>query len=65
MEGLINFEILKKWLGYERKHDVKEWLKNKGIPFEVGRNDEPITTAEAINRRLIGGDSNDEIDFEM
>ncbi|WP_319557945.1 DUF4224 domain-containing protein [Thiomicrorhabdus sp.] len=66
MEGLISFALLKKWLGYENKAAVVRWLNDKGISYEIGRNGEPITTKEAINKRLLGEQADEqEFEFEM
>lgn len=52
---LVREDDLKRWLGYDHPSKVKDWLSERGIPFEESRG-KIVTTIHAINAALIGAD---------
>lgn len=52
--NLVTFEQLKQWSGYKGKGQVRKWLERNGIAHTIGKSGAPITTQEAIERRITG-----------
>lgn len=55
---LLNAEQLQKWLGYSRPKDVEKWLRKHAVPYYLGPRG-PVTTEEAINKKLLGNKKED------
>ena len=51
---IIGFEVLQRLSGLQRATAICDWLKSQGIPYLRAPGGRPITTVEAINRRLAG-----------
>ncbi|WP_319379925.1 hypothetical protein [Thiomicrorhabdus sp.] len=60
MNSLISFNNLQEWFGYERRSDIIRKLKDEGISYTLGKDGNPITTIEAINKSLLGTVQDDE-----
>ena len=53
-DPIIGFEVLQRLSGLRRPTAICDWLKSQGIAYLRAPGGRPITTVEAINRRLAG-----------
>lgn len=53
-DPIIAFEVLQRLSGLRRPTAICDWLKSQGIAYLRAPGGRPITTVEAINRRLAG-----------
>ena len=51
---IIGFDVLQRLSGLQRPTAICDWLKSQGIAYLRAPGGRPITTVEAINRRLAG-----------
>lgn len=59
MSQLLSEEDLKKWLGYEQRVKLEQWLSANGIVYQVAKDNKIVTTIQAVNTGLIGAKQKD------
>ncbi len=56
---LLNTQHLKEWLGCSHTKKIISFLNSRSIPYWIEKG-QPLTTTEAINKKLIGEPETDE-----
>lgn len=49
---LLSEDDLKKWLGYEQRQKIEQWLSDNGIPYQTAKG-RVVTTIQAVNAGLL------------
>lgn len=63
IKALVTQEDLSQWLGFERKSDIEQWLRSRGIWYDHGKAGRVVTTEAAINAAQRKGQDVGELRF--